>query len=715
MWRKVFQYAGNPEVFLDRENVLSLVSEAGWPAGTGETSDLETALTGVHWIDDSRRRWSELLEDAKRSGSSAELERAILIQSVPFAATLGGWLQGLTAPGVFEDPIYLRALALLADDVGVGRAEWSRYDAFRFICHRRGISEHAVGVRDIHMVREIRDEMFELPAILLALSRRSDHFSPEIFGIDVAFRWTGLLPAWESLARGSVDEPQWNRLNMAAKQTAALPEEHSPRSFSREIAEEVARTLGSSNRICRGIAWGVHALHSWDARLRVCCEAAADPTISMAMLLQERAREASAYHGRYQIEGKSLSKWFKEATDDPLPLVHALAKSRLVRPGQPDRSALVTTLLRSDGPMFRIFRGDDVELIRRWIASIDPSLDQATKHRRSRRWQLPAAPPPRNVREGDFAVGYVPSNIREAYYLLQGRSLAPRSRDFAEDYVLRWLVPSQRSIGKTSRSLPDEWYPDRLRTWLLDAHDRHNSEFESNRHDDIPAREEVIDSTLQLAPLTLIDGSWLQGFTDISLASTRVGFRLFETYWDELGNGQYELNHPRIYREVLRSMGIELAPTTSIEFATDHRIRDESFRLPVYWLCLGKLPVSFRAEILGMNLAMELSGVGGSYRSAKHFLQHYGFQTLFVDIHNTIDNVSTGHSAWAAAAIDAHMQQVREFGGVEAAWERVRIGYESLAPITRRKSALDYFKGPASGEFRSLSAEELLHHQLLAA
>jgi hypothetical protein len=207
----------------------------------------------------------------------------------------------------------------------------------------------------------------------------------------------------------------------------------------------------------------------------------------------------------------------------------------------------------------------------------------------------------------------------------------------------------------------------------------------------LPDRDAVIDSALQLAPLTLIDGSWLQGFTDLHLASSRIGAPLFQTYWDELGNGQLALNHPKIYRDNLADMGVTLPPTASYEFAHDPRLREESLRLPVYWLCLGKLPVTFRAEILGMNLAMELSGVGGSYRSARRFLQHYGYSTRFVDIHNTIDNVSTGHSAWAADAIDTYLRthpNRSDPGRLAAEWHRIRVGYESLAPVQPKRGAL---------------------------
>ncbi len=63
-------------------------------------------------------------------------------------------------------------------------------------------------------------------------------------------------------------------------------------------------------------------------------------------------------------------------------------------------------------------------------------------------------------------------------------------------------------------------------------------------------------------------------------------------------------------------------------------------------------------EVLGLNLAMELSGVGGTYRRARLALKEYGFSTRFVDIHNTVDNVATGHSAWAADAIDTYLSSL---------------------------------------------------------
>lgn len=726
MWRDVFLHGLNPEVFLDSANLRALVRRAGFEATDRDRDKgLEGALDALRaWAVSAVDEWRRLLETVRATDDEPTLEarrdldQSLIAQSAPLAASLGAWLQGLSAPGNFENPVYLKILALLADDLGSGRPEAARHDAFRSIARRMGFSDYAGAARELIAERSIRDDMFRLPGLLYALSRRSDAFAPELAGIDLGFRTIGMLPVWRALA-DTHDDRDWARLDLSRPQKNMLGEGETPLGLSAMIAERLDAASEGEGRAQAGVIWLTKALKAWNRTLHDIARATIDPRLAMALLVQERAREASVYHQDAKLEGKSLADWFREAQADPLPLVDALGRSRFVKPGLPRRSMLVNSLIRPQGRMFRIFRDEDVALMRRWIASLasdstDAVEEQGGATHEERPLPFAVVEAGRGVGQGDMDLGVVPRTIREAYHLLQGRALAPRTRDFAADYCRFWLDRARASIGKSDRSLPETWFPGEVRAWLLDAHDKHGVEFEEHRNDEMPSREEVIEQTLQLAPLTLIDGSWLQGFTDVALASTRIGAPLFEIYWDELGNGDWRINHPKIYRDVLKAMDIELPPTGAAAFAQDSRLKDSSFRLPVYWLCLGKFPVTFGAEVLGMNLAMELSGVGGTYRSARRFLKHYRFPTVFVDIHNTIDNVSTGHSAWAADAIDAYMQTVATFGDSAAEWERVRAGYESLAPIVEREGDLDYFRKmrpttrPAAAA--SPDAVEALHH-----
>ena len=325
----------------------------------------------------------------------------------------------------------------------------------------------------------------------------------------------------------------------------------------------------------------------------------------------------------------------------------------------------------------------------------------------------PAFVQPRSaVGRGEPTLGVTPRSVREAYFALQGRALAPATRAFAADYCNFWLAKAATCIGKTERSLPSRWQPGLMREWLLEAHARHAERFERTCADAIPTREAVIDQSLQLAPLTLIDGAWLQGYADVALAASRTGAPLFKTYWDELGNGNWERNHPKVYRDVLLAMGKELPPTGSLDFAFHAELKTESFRLPVFWLAIGKFPLRYRHEILGLNLAMELSGVGGTYRNAQRFLRHHDFPTLFVELHNSIDNVSEGHAAWAVDAIDAHIAAIEDCEEAAQSWVRICGGYEALEPIGDICGSLDYFHKSSRHSDPKATAREALHHAL---
>lgn len=691
MWKDVYRALLNPEIFVDADNLRRLISGASTFSDevSVELAGKSLQQLGEHVAVVASEQERRLAEKLQESCLSPMVVQSLFSHTAPFASALGVWIQGMSCPGNFEEALQLRVLTLLADDVGVGEAETSRADAFRDIARSVGSQGSAVQARDLALDRDLKDGVFRFPAILYGLSRRSDAFACEIAGVDLALRIMGLHPVWRVLAR-AIEKPNWQRLDLSMPITAAIPPQDTPRSISSEIAEALSAHPGQLEQVRDGMIWAINALLNDVRQFDAVITVSREPALAMADLVQRRAREAAVYHENFKLEGRPLNLWFDDALCDPQPFLGALARSSLVRPGAPERSLLIGPLIEPTGRMFRIFRPEDVEIIRRWIAS----LDAAAPDDKTQFVDLLRSPGPDHTRPialGDLTLGEVPHDIRHAYYLLQGRALPPRTRAFARDYAEFWLTVARVSIDKSDRSLPAQWTPGTLRGWLLDAHSQHDAGYRETREEAMPSREEVIDQALQLAPLTLIDGSWIQGFTEVSYASSRVGAPLFQTYWDELGNGDWSINHPKIYRDLLASMDVVLAETASRDFAYDSRLVDGSFRLPVFWLCIGKLPVSLRPEILGLNLAMELSGVGGSYRSARKFLKFYGFSTQFVDLHNTIDNVSTGHSAWAADAIETHMAMAADFVDRDEEWERVRAGFEALSPIAASEAEIDFF------------------------
>ncbi len=673
MWRSLFVAAADPEIYLDADNIRDLMGRVG----AGSEWDGET----------SEAAWTALLGGLGHPGQLDDALRLALRHSAPLGGTLGVWMQGFCSPALFETPHILKALALFADDMGAGQARQARGDAFRRLSARHGLTLPQGSVALATAEGEIDDEMFALPALLAAMSRRSDAFGAELVGTNLALRRLGLMPVWRA-ASGLRPDTDWTRLDLsrpnsdwfegtglveASDMLATCPE--ALRTWAREDIAAGTRLAGT-------------LVAAWDRRLMALVRSYCDAEQAMAALLRRRAQEASVYHRGFWFEGRPLSDWFGEAGKDPLPLVRALARSRLVRPGEPGKSPLLTSLIAPEGAMFRIFTPEETGVIARWVLSLPEARDSAAP--------MPDIPfsqtgPRYPLRSGNLALGDVPGDIREAYHLLQAGVPEPRLRDFARQYCEFWLKAAEPSLDQTPRSLPQDWRPGDLGDWLRRQHDANAAKFDA-APETIPPVERVVEDSLQLAPLTLLDGAWLQGFCDAGLASSEFGAPLFNTYWDELGNGDHAINHPKIYRDLMTEMGITLHPTASRDFAMDPQLAEASFRLPVFWLAIGRFPVRFRAEILGLNLAMELSGVGGSYRSARRALKAHGFPTTFVDLHNTIDNVATGHSAWAARAIDSYLTGLSQSADIDANWHRVRCGYEALAPIVALPSALDFFK-----------------------
>jgi hypothetical protein len=188
----------------------------------------------------------------------------------------------------------------------------------------------------------------------------------------------------------------------------------------------------------------------------------------------------------------------------------------------------------------------------------------------------------------------------------------------------------------------------------------------------------------QLAPAILVDGAWLQNWAEIGIEPVRR--RLAAIYADEVGAGDPERNHPQIYRRLLESLDIHLPGAGSAEFAAHPDFLDAAFELPVYLLSIGLTPTAFLPELLGLNLAIEFSGLGRVYQRLARDLEHWGIDSRIVRLHLSIDNYASGHAALAKEAIAIFLEETRKSGCEplrQEMWRRVWTGYHALAASTR--------------------------------
>ncbi|MFJ2778101.1 iron-containing redox enzyme family protein [Kitasatospora sp. NPDC087315] len=686
-FRQLYARAADPEARIPSGELIDVVRAELHQAATDIGRPLDSLVrTAAEWSSAEAERFRAVGSLAD-SGTSRLLVRRAALGWAPLGLAAGAWLQWLTAPGIADSPLSLQMLALYASDVGVGHPGAARSNAYLGLLRLLRASENAVPYARVAGDRRIADAAFRLPALLLLMSRRPDDFREELIGADLCLRAVGFPPPL-ALVRAEL-RADWEAIDYSGSEDRGP----SPIGRCRDIANSLVQAgPESAARVHVGFGWTLAVLSSHVGALHDELCASLDPGFEMVELMRLRAREGSVYHHQVLLEGRPLSEWLKDCRADPKPFLAVLARSRLVKPGRSGASPLVKELVGERGPMFRVFSPDDLLVISRWIDALaGPAPGNAAGPGASAGTPAPAAGPSAPQRSAELSTllaadapsGGAPCDLREAYHTLMVRTGGPGLDDWCLRYVRGWLARARHRMDSWSVPLPTRWTTDGLRPWLLAQHDRHGAQFEESANAPLPSREAVVADAVQTAPLTLIDGSWLQGFTDYELASSDIGHSLFATYWDELGNGEAALNHPLIYRQVLKEMGIDLPPTASPEFARWPGFRDASFELPVYWLCIGRFPRTFLPEVLGLNLAMELSGVGGTYRRAGMALRAYGFSTRFVDIHNTIDNVATGHSAWAADAVDAFMAGLPDPPGPGSraeAWERLRAGYRSLNP-----------------------------------
>lgn len=206
-------------------------------------------------------------------------------------------------------------------------------------------------------------------------------------------------------------------------------------------------------------------------------------------------------------------------------------------------------------------------------------------------------------------------------------------------------------------------------------------------------REQVLWMLLQLAPAALVDGAWLQGMTRPEHSHRPEAGLLLRIYHDELGAGVVRQHHGNVLRKALAEQGVELPPRDSEAFARWPGFLPEAFAMPKLWFSFAEHSGEFLPELLGLNLAIEMAGVGETYRVATRLLRRHGIDPYFFQLHETIDNAASGHTAWSTEAIGIHLEQAASQGqaAVELAWQRIWRGYAvygaTSAPLVRAVAA----------------------------
>lgn len=396
----------------------------------------------------------------------------------------------------------------------------------------------------------------------------------------------------------------------------------------------------------------------------------------LCILLEQKRPYARGHHCKVRLQGRMLDDWLSEA--DWPSLRQALRASPYLQEGRLFRA------MEFGGSMFGVFSTEEQALLRSWLMHEPSNACGAGKPEKAGRHLTSAGEKSQRELKPTLTIENRGKRLdsRVLYHRLLNRETYPDSLPAAAIYVekiLAWtrlLMPFQPRLRRRF-----SYSPEALRQRVEAIYRREMARYRPF-HQPRLSRELCLWGIEQMAPAILVDGCWLENAVGAEPVGDEVRRRLLRIFADEAGAGCSEQNHPNVHRRLLDSLGLALPPHASVDFAAHPRLIDAAFPLPVYLLAVGVWPERFFPELLGLNLAIELSGLGATYLSLVDTLRLHGVDPSIVQLHLSIDNLATGHAALAREAIELHLAQLaRQGADVPGQWRRVWTGYCSLGVV----------------------------------
>lgn len=393
------------------------------------------------------------------------------------------------------------------------------------------------------------------------------------------------------------------------------------------------------------------------------------PTQQAVKLLQQKAIAAVGHHQKIQLQGKPLEQWFAGLPENTEAFLQALLQSEYVDMQTPVNSRLLK-LFQFNGPMFGVLNKSEQECLLNCLQQgldlsvtyIDPVQAPLT---------LQSVRPERK--------SYTKISNKELYYYLLNVDLFADVLPAAKIKVQKLL-----HLCTLVNPLPFKHYShQQFDSYIKSIYQQEISTYKPLQGTPKISKAAYIWGFEQIAPLILIDGSWIQNSLALKDINPEICEILFSIYCDEIGEGQLQQNHPFIFQQLLDSLSIKLPPVYSKEFSEHPGFINSAFDLPVYMLSLSHFSVEFLPELLGLNMAIELSGLGKSYMRLVDDWNYWEIDPTIASIHISIDNYVSGHTFLAKKAIQIYMDDIMQNSANNSAvldkhWRRIYSGYASL-------------------------------------
>ncbi len=634
--------------------------------GPCQPADLAQAQS---WLDQalSKARATDA-EDARVPGApwrGASIEgmapdaaqRTFMLQALaPLGLLEGIWLGRVASPASGHLPLQNRLLALYTDCMGLDNPALPPPLRYRARLTQAGVSLPLIDSPDFFQHPDFPDGVLRVALHHLTFFHRPDRYFPELMGYTLAYL---------SREPDEPDDPEWNvrRRRYLNGFTADIPDA--------DLDQERMRAGHSLY-----IQAHARAHRELSAIIR---QPAPTAETRMAAILRAKLPHAIGYHAGVRLEDRSLDDWLSDHQEQPEAVLQALRRSSLVNTACPSASRLIKAM-DFGGAMFGVFSQEEQEAARDWIADPAKRPDSAPSASGNQPLTdtLPETPSPQS--RAGRGLG-----VRQLYTALLNCESPVDVPDDARRHVHRILRRTRLWTRLRAKPTPFAYSPEALAGFV---NEHHRVELARYRPLSGPPKVEKPFcqwAILQLTPALLVDGAWLAGMNGAAEALDAADRHLLKIYLDELGEGRPAWNHPNVHRKLLASQDIHLPDFRQAAFARHTEFMDAAFDLPVYLLAMGLLTEERRPEILGLNLAIEMSGLGASYLRAIDILRHHGMDPTLIQLHLSIDNPASGHASRARDAIALYLDAIRRREGhatMDASWRRIWLGYQSLGVAT---------------------------------
>lgn len=615
-----------------------------------------------------------------------------LAQYAPIYFTEPSWLATVAQTATNQSPLAIDLMAmylrLTAGNQGIANSR----EIYHAHLLSSGVELPAPHTLAFAEQTDIGDEVFDFAAIQLALAQFPRVFFPEILGFTLSYCQSLSLPEQFFLASNETKLPGFLTSRSARRKQEIPLITAIIKAYLGEFGQQADNLW---QRIQAGFWLHQQQLELCEHRISIHLHTNLSPRQAVEKLLATLIPNAIGHHGKIRLGSRTLDEWFKEKPFKSVNFLASLLHSPYVDRTKPENSKLLK-LFEFNGPMFGVLDDNGKAVIKDWLLSeLNPVLAQGKKYKTGN-YKAGLKSISSNLATKATAIklkhelkdiaqeNYSKLNNRKLYYYLVNNDLYPEVLPAAKKKVSRVLA-----LAKWFNRLPFRRYSHQAFEGYIKSVYQH----EVKTYKPLTKKPKLSKNAYawgieQFAPTILTDGCWLQGIQQLDYyPSHAIGALLYKIYEDETGNGILAQNHPHIYQELLASLDIKLPPIHAKDFSNHPNFIDSAFDIPVYLMAISKFPSAFLPELLGLNMAIEISGLGRVYLRLSEELRFWGIQSAIVDVHTSIDNLSSGHSALAIKAIQAYLDEVSACYGediMQTHWRRIYTGYCSLQTASNR-------------------------------